>query len=117
MCVQQRLRPACTYTQTDQSLPLLLEYFMTVKLLTKQDFAFLCLTGGCTGSSEFTLVKMRPCWKSLATAQLKSEYEKEMPKSQTADQSKKGGKDQETIQSQPMAQRGRDTEYRQSQYN
>ena len=35
-----------------------LEYSMTAKLLTKQHLEFLSLKGGCTGSSESTLVKM-----------------------------------------------------------
>ena len=30
---------------------------MSVKLLTEHNFEFLSLTGGCTGSSESTLVK------------------------------------------------------------
>ena len=34
MCNQQSLRSACTYTQSDQSLCLSLEYSMSVKLLT-----------------------------------------------------------------------------------
>ena len=38
---------------------------MIVKLLTEHHFEFLSLTGGCTGSSESTLVKMPHCWKSL----------------------------------------------------
>ena len=70
MCDQQRLRPACAYAQTDQSLGLLLEYSVTVKLLTKQTFEFLSLTRGCTGSSESTLVKMPHFWKSRVTAQM-----------------------------------------------
>ena len=37
---------------------------MSVELLTKQHLEFLSLTGGCTGSSEYTLVKMPHCWKS-----------------------------------------------------
>ena len=37
---------------------------MSVKLLTVQHLEFLSLTGGCTGSSESTLVKMPHCWKS-----------------------------------------------------
>ena len=61
---QQRLRPACTYAQTDQSLCCSLEYSMIVKLLTAQTLEFLSLTRGCTGSSESTLVKMPHCWKS-----------------------------------------------------
>ena len=43
---------------------------MSVKLLTEHNFEFLSLTGGCTGSSESTLVKMPHCWKSHATADL-----------------------------------------------
>ena len=43
---------------------------MTVKLLTEQHFEFLSLKGGCTGSSESTLVKMPHCWKSQVTAQI-----------------------------------------------
>ena len=42
---------------------------MTPRLLTEQHFEFLCLTGGCTGSSESTLVKMPHCWKSHVAAQ------------------------------------------------
>ena len=68
MCDQQRLRPACAYAQTDQSLCLSLEYSMTVELLTEHCLEFLSLTGGCTGSSESTLVKMSNCWKSRAAA-------------------------------------------------
>ena len=35
MCDQQRLRPACAYAQSDQSLCLSLEYSLTVKLPTE----------------------------------------------------------------------------------
>ena len=69
MCDQQRLRPACAYAQSDQSLCSSLEYPMSVKLLTQNDLEFLRLKGGCTGSSESTLVKMPHCWKSHVTAQ------------------------------------------------
>ena len=72
MCDQQRLRPACAYAQTDQSLCLSLEYSMIVKLLTEHHFEFLSLEGGCRGSSESTHVKMSNRWKSRATAQLLS---------------------------------------------
>ena len=41
---------------------------MSVKLLTEHNLEFLSLKGGCTGSSESTLVKMPHCWKSHATA-------------------------------------------------
>ena len=39
---------------------------MTVKVLTE----FLSLKGGCTGSSESTLVKLPHCWKSHVAAQM-----------------------------------------------
>ena len=42
---------------------------MIVKLLTERHLEFLSLKGGCTGSSESTLVKMSNCWKSRALAQ------------------------------------------------
>ena len=64
MCDQQSLRSACAYAQSDQSLCLLLEYSMTVKLLTEDHLESLHLKGGCTGSSESTLVQMPHCWKS-----------------------------------------------------
>ena len=41
---------------------------MTVKLLTEHNLEFLSLKGGCTGSSESTLVKMPHCWKSHVVA-------------------------------------------------
>ena len=43
---------------------------MSVKLLTEHNLGFLSLKGGCTGSSESTLVKMLNCWKSSAAAQI-----------------------------------------------
>ena len=43
---------------------------MSVKRLTEFHLEFLSLKGGCTGSSESTLVKMPHCWKSHVTAQL-----------------------------------------------
>ena len=70
MCDQQRLRPACAYAQSDQSLCWLLEYSMTVKLLTKQHLEFLSLKGGCRGSFGSTTVKMPHCWKSHVKAHL-----------------------------------------------
>ena len=63
MCDQQRLRPACAYAQTDQSLCWSLKYYMTVKLLTESHWRFLSLKVGCTSSSESKLVKMPHCWK------------------------------------------------------
>ena len=68
------LRPACAYAQTDQSLCYTLKYSMIVKLLTSQHLEFLCLKGGCTGSSQFTLVKMSNCWKSHVAAHLLCVY-------------------------------------------
>ena len=41
---------------------------MTDKLLIEHHLEFLSLKGGCTGSSESTLVKMLHCWKSHVTA-------------------------------------------------
>ena len=43
---------------------------MSVKLLTEHHLEFLSLKGGCTGSSESTLVKMSHCWKSHAAAHI-----------------------------------------------
>ena len=40
------------------------------KLLTDYHLDFLSLKGGCTGSSESTLVKMPHCWQSHVTAQI-----------------------------------------------
>ena len=54
MCNQQSLRSAFAYA---------LEYSMSVELLTKHHLEFLSIKGGCTGSSESTLVKMPHCWK------------------------------------------------------
>ena len=73
---------------------------MTVKLLTENHLELLTLKGGCTGSSECTLSKIPHCWKSHVMAQLQymkvyvynannlkvSEYDQEIPQSQTADQ-------------------------------
>ena len=41
---------------------------MSVKLLTERHLEFTSLKGGCTGSSESTLVKISHCWKSHVTA-------------------------------------------------
>ena len=43
---------------------------MSVKLLTERHLEFLSLTGGCTGSSESTRVKIQYCWKSHVAAHL-----------------------------------------------
>ena len=41
---------------------------MTPRLLIEHNLEFLTLKGGCTGSSESTLVKMLHCWKSHTAA-------------------------------------------------
>ena len=43
---------------------------MNVRLLTDYNLVFLSLTGGCTGSSESTFVKMQHCWKSHVVAHM-----------------------------------------------
>ena len=43
---------------------------MIVKLLTEQHLGILSLTGGCTGSSESTHVKIPHCWKSHVAAHI-----------------------------------------------
>ena len=43
---------------------------MSVKLLTEHHLACLSLTGGCTDSSESTLVKISHCWKSRVAAHM-----------------------------------------------
>ena len=43
---------------------------MSVKLLPEQHLEFLSLTGGSTGSSESTHVKMPHFWKSHVAAQI-----------------------------------------------
>ena len=68
------VRPAKAQTslriQTDQSLCLSLNYYMSIKLLIELNLVFLSLTGGCTESSESTLVKVAHCWKSHVTVQI-----------------------------------------------
>ena len=41
---------------------------MSVKLLTEHNLEFICLSEGCTDSSEATLVKMPHYWKSHVAA-------------------------------------------------
>ena len=43
---------------------------MSVYLPTEHHLEFLSFKGDCTGSSEFTLVKMPHCWKSHVAAQI-----------------------------------------------
>ena len=70
MCHQQRLRPACVYTQSDQSLCLSLEYSMALRPLTQHHLEFLSSKGGCTGSSDSTHVIMPHCWRSHVAAHM-----------------------------------------------
>ena len=70
MCDQQSLRSACALAQADHSLCQLLEHFLSVKLLTEHHLEFLGLSGGCTGSSESTHIKLPHCWKLHLAAQL-----------------------------------------------
>ena len=70
LCDQQKLRSACAYGQSDQSLYSSLEYSMSVKLLTEHLLEVLSLKGGCTCSFESTLVKIPDCWKSHAAAHI-----------------------------------------------
>ena len=58
---QQRLRSACAYAQSDQSLFLSIEYSMIIKLLTEQNVAFLSLKGDCTGSAEYATLLETSC--------------------------------------------------------
>ena len=48
----------------------LLEYYMTVRLLSEHHLKFLSLKGACTGSPESIHVKMIHCWKFHIAAQL-----------------------------------------------
>ena len=70
MCDQQNLRSACANAQSDQSLCWSFEYSMGVKLLTEHHLEILNLKEGCIGSSEYTLAKMPPCWKSHVAAHI-----------------------------------------------
>ena len=56
---------------------------MSVKLLTKHNLEFLSLKGGCTGSSESTLIKMPHCWKSHVATHLKSHLENSISSTNT----------------------------------
>ena len=43
---------------------------MNIKLLAEHHLEFLSSKGGCTGSSESTIVKMPHCWKSHVKAHI-----------------------------------------------
>ena len=68
MCDQQSLRSVCAYAQSNQRLCWSLAYSMSVRLLTEHHLEPLSFKGGCTDSSESTLVKMPHCWKSHVAA-------------------------------------------------
>ena len=59
---------------------------MSVKLLTAHYLEFKSLKGGCTGSSESTLVKMLHCWKSHDAAKVLFSVEHIMEKYTTSDE-------------------------------
>ena len=79
MCDQQSLRSACAYVQSDQSLCLSVDHSMIVELLIEHHLEFLILIGGCTDSSESTLVKMSHCWKPHVTAKLSKRIQRSLP--------------------------------------
>ena len=87
---QQGIRQACAYAQSDQNLCLSLEYSMSVKLLTEQHLKFQSLKGGCTGSSESTLVKIPHWWKSRVVAQINNSYNRTTVLERTAAYGTKG---------------------------
>ena len=74
VCATSKASDQPALTRSLIRLCLSLEYSMSVKLLTEHHLEFLSLKGGCTGSSEFTLVKMPHLgWKSNVTTQMRSE--------------------------------------------
>ena len=60
----------CVTSKASDQPARILEYSMSVKLLTEHNLEFLCLKGGCIGLFESTLVKLPHCWKSCVTAQI-----------------------------------------------
>ena len=57
MCAQQRLRPACAFAQTDQSICLSHIYSIRIKLLIELNLEFLSLTGGAEARLSLHLSK------------------------------------------------------------
>ena len=57
MCDQQSLKSACAYAQSDQSLCLLLEYSVSVELLTEHLLEFLSLKGAAGARLSLHLSK------------------------------------------------------------
>ena len=58
VCATSKGSDQPAHTRSLISLCLLLEYDITLKLLAEHHYEFLSLKGGCTDSSESTLVKM-----------------------------------------------------------
>ena len=56
--------------QSDQSHCKSLVHSITIQLRTDHHLEFLSLKGGCTGSSESTVIKISHCWKSHVIAQM-----------------------------------------------
>ena len=67
---EKRLRPACAYAQSDQSLCWSLEFSRSIKLMTEHHLEYLSLKGSYMGLSESTLDKIPQCWKLRVTAHL-----------------------------------------------
>ena len=57
MCDQQRLRSACAYAQSDQSLCKSLEYSVNVQILAEQHLEFLSLKGAAQARLSLHLSK------------------------------------------------------------
>ena len=60
---QQRLRPACIYASLIRAFASR-SNILWLKPLSEYHLEFISLKGGCTCSSESTLVKIPHCWKS-----------------------------------------------------
>ena len=71
MCDQQRLRPAA---HTRRLIRAFASRLVSAKLLPEHHLEFLGLIGGCTGSSESTLVKILHCWKSHVVDHIYIQY-------------------------------------------
>ena len=68
---QQSLRAACAYVQSNQSLCYLLEYSMTVNLMTEHTpFGVSKLERGLHGSSMAIHVEIPHCWKYHAVTHI-----------------------------------------------
>ena len=61
MCDQQSFNSACAYAQSDQSLCMSLEYFMTLRLLIEHHLEFLTLKVAAQARSSLHLSKYHIC--------------------------------------------------------